>query len=109
MERSLDKLLIMIVPMFVGKDSLLGVSLLWRKWRCWKRGVSSPITFMQVPYHRIYLQNPKSLALVDWELSWIAMGSCISCSIARHLITSTVISTEDDDALVYVKGYKKRE
>jgi len=28
---------------------------------------------------------------------------------ARHLITSVVVSTGDDDALIYVKGYQKRE
>jgi len=28
---------------------------------------------------------------------------------ARHLITSAVIDAEDDDALVQVKGYQKRE
>jgi len=30
-------------------------------------------------------------------------------SMARHFITSAVVCTEDDDALVYVKGYQKRE
>jgi len=28
---------------------------------------------------------------------------------AKHLITSAVVDTEDDDALVYVKGYQKRK
>jgi len=28
---------------------------------------------------------------------------------ARHLIISPVVDTEDDDALVYVKRYQKRE
>jgi len=28
---------------------------------------------------------------------------------ARHIITSAVVGTEDDDALVYVKGYQKWE
>jgi len=30
-------------------------------------------------------------------------------SMARYLITSVVVGTEDDDALVYVKEYQKRE
>jgi len=30
-------------------------------------------------------------------------------SMMRCLIASAVIGTEDDNALVYVKGYKKRE
>jgi len=33
----------------------------------------------------------------------------VSYSMMRHLITSAVIDTEDDDALIYVKGYQKRE
>jgi len=30
-------------------------------------------------------------------------------SMAQHLITSAVIGIEDGDALVYIKGYQKRE
>jgi len=30
----------------------------------------------------------------------------IPYSMARHLITSAVVGTEDNDALVYVKGYQ---
>jgi len=28
---------------------------------------------------------------------------------ARHIITSAVVDTENDDALVNIKGYQKRE
>jgi len=33
----------------------------------------------------------------------------IPYSMARHLITSAVVGTKDDDALVYIKGYQKWE
>jgi len=48
--------------------------------------------------------------LVDCESSRIAMGSRDDPYImAKHLITSAVVDTKDDDALVYIKGYQKRE
>jgi len=40
-------------------------------------------------------------------LQWEA--GMISYSMARHLITLAVVGTENDDAFIYVKGYKKRE
>jgi len=33
----------------------------------------------------------------------------IPYNMARHLITSSVVGTKNDDVFVYVKGYKKRE
>jgi len=33
----------------------------------------------------------------------------VSYNMARHLITLAVVGTEDDDALVYVKGYQKQQ
>jgi len=39
------------------------------------------------------------------ELQWEA--GMIPYSMARHLITSAVVGTKDDDALVYIKGYQK--
>jgi len=30
-------------------------------------------------------------------------------NMVKHLITSVVVDTEDNDALVYVKGYQRRE
>jgi len=40
---------------------------------------------------------------MQWE------AGMIPYIMARHLITSAVVGTEDDDALVYVKEYQKRE
>jgi len=66
MERNLEKLLIMIVHLWIYKDSLLGVGLSWRKWWCCKRGAFFPITFLQAPIYRSYLQNSKDLVFSDW-------------------------------------------
>jgi len=38
-------------------------------------------------------------------LQWEA--GMVPYSMARHLITSTVVDIEDNDAVVYVKGYQK--
>jgi len=63
MERSLKKLLIMIVRLWTymihywelvrreGSDDA-------------EKGAFFPITFLQVPYHGMYLQNPKDFALL---------------------------------------------
>jgi len=40
---------------------------------------------------------------MEWE------AGMIPYSMARHLITSAVVGIKDNDALVYVKGYQKRE
>jgi len=49
--------------------------------------------------------------LIDYHhgLQW--KDRMISYSIAKRLITMAVVDTEknDDDALVYVKGFQKRE
>jgi len=67
---------------------------------------SLPLHFCKPPTMECIYKIRKVLRfLFDCESLWIAMGSCT----ARHLITSAVVGTEDDDTLAYVKGYKKRE
>jgi len=79
MERSLEKLLIMI-QRGPTKDpqGLLEVGLPCRKWRYWKGESSLSLHFLQAPppFHRIYYKIRKVLCfLVDCDSSWIAMGS----------------------------------
>jgi len=44
-----------------------------------------------------------NLGGLQWE------AGMIPYSMVRHLITSTVIGIEDDNVLIYVKVYQKRE
>jgi len=121
MEHSLEKLF-MIVPTFVDlnvvdcKDSLLEE--VCRERNGWKRGAFSSITFLHYKspvMESIYIQNPTSLALRGWLRiimdcnGTIIMEDGIVPYMARHLIISTVIDIEDDDAFVYDKECQKRE
>jgi len=65
MERSLEKLLIMIVPMFVDLQGfIVGSWFVVKEVAVLKKGSISLIIFLQAPIHGIYLQNPKNLALL---------------------------------------------
>jgi len=72
------------------------------------------ITFLHVSCHGISWQNPKRTALSDWVL---VIMDCMgrqndSIQQVKCLITIAIIDVEENDdnkALVYVKGFKKRE
>jgi len=64
MERSLEKLLIMIVPTFVDlQEFVVGSWFVVKEVAVLKKGTFSHITFLQVPIHGMYLQNLKDLVL----------------------------------------------
>jgi len=100
MKRSFEKLLIMILSTLVDLQGfLLGGGITYREG---SRSVLSYYIF--APCHGIYLQNPTSFAHPGWlhyELQW--EDGIVPYSIAKHLITSVMDDTEDDD--VHVKGY----
>jgi len=48
------------------------------------------------------IMDCKTRSIMDWEDGIVPY-------MAKHLITSAVVNTENDDDLVYVKGYKKQE
>jgi len=117
MEHSLEKLLIMIVSTFVDLQGFIVAS-----WFVVKEVVV--LKKGSILSHYIFA-NP-----YPWDLLTKSEKSCASLLIANHhglqweagmilysmarlitsvLITSAVVGTEDDDVLVYVKRYKKRD
>jgi len=100
MERSFEKLLIIVGSWFVVKE----VAML-------KKGSVLSYYIFASPYPwNLLTKSEKSCAswlIANHGLQWEA--GMIPYSMARHLIISAVVDTEDDDALVYVKGYQKRE
>jgi len=113
MERSLEKLLIMIVPTFVDLQGFkVGSWFVVKEGAVLKKGSILSHYIFASPYPWDVLRKSKR-SCASWlvanhhELQWEA--EMIPYMMARHLITSAVVDTEDDDALVHVKGYQKRE
>jgi len=111
MERSLEKLLIMIVPTFVDLQGF--IIHYWELVCCEgsggaEKGEHSLALHFCKPWN-VLTKSERSCA--SWlianhhGLQWEA--GMIPHMMARYLITSAI--AEDDDTLVYVKGYKKRE
>jgi len=113
MERSLEKLLIMIVPTFVDLQGfIVGSWFVVKEVAVLKKGSILSHYIFASPYPwDVLTKSERSCA--SWlianhhGLQWEA--GMIPYMMARHLITSAVIGVEDDDVLIYVKGYQKRE
>jgi len=103
----------MIVPTFVDLQELIvGSWFVVKEVAVLKKGNILSHYIFASPYPwNLLTKSERSCA--SWlianhhELQWEA--GMILYIIARHLITSAVVDIEDDDALVYVKEYQKRE
>jgi len=92
----------------ICKDSLLTRNLSWRKWWCWNMRSFSRITFLRVPCHGNFWQDPTGLALPDWlliidGLQW--EDGIVPYNETKRLITTAVF---EDNAVVYIKKCEKR-
>jgi len=114
MEHSLEKLLIMIIPTFVDLQGFNVGS--WefvvKEVAVLKKGSILSHYIFASPYPwDLLTKSERSCASwlianhhgLQWE------DGIIPHSMAKRLITTAVIGTEDDNALVYVKGHEKRE
>jgi len=92
---------------WICKNSSLTRNLSWRKWRCWNRRPFSR-TFLRVPCHGNFWQDPTGLALPDWlliidGLQW--EDGIVPYNETKRLITTAVF---EDNAVVYIKKCEKR-
>jgi len=72
----------------------------------------SLIIFSDAPIHGIFFQNPKDLALSGWLQSIIAMGGrddSVQHGENVHYNGRDWYDDDDDNNLVYIKVYEKRE
>jgi len=103
MERSFDKLLIMIVPTFVDLQGFIGSWFVVKEVAVLKKGSVLFHYIFASPYPwNLLTKSKRSCAFwlianhhgLQWETGMILY------SMARHFITSAVVDIEDDDVLV---------
>jgi len=88
---------------WICKNSSLTRNLSWRKWRCWNRRPFSR-TFLRVPCHGNFWQDPTGLAFPSWLFITMDCNGIIAYNEAKRLITTAVF---EDNAVVYVKRREK--